>query len=166
MVRNVMITGATSGIGEAAARLFAAEGVENLIITGRRWDRLKALKKEIESQYPGVEVMPLAFDIRDRRQCEAAVDSLPPGMAVVDVLVNNAGLAAGLDFVEQGDVNDWEAMIDTNVKGLLYISRKVLPLMVEAGGGHVVNIGSIAGTQPYEKGAVYCASKHAVHALS
>ncbi|MCC8034411.1 MAG: SDR family NAD(P)-dependent oxidoreductase [Rikenellaceae bacterium] len=166
MVRNVMITGATSGIGEAAARLFAAEGVESLIVTGRRWDRLKALKKEIEAEYEGVDVLPLAFDIRDRKQCQAAVDSLPPERAVIDVLINNAGLAAGLDYFEQGDVNDWEAMIDTNVKGLLYISRRVIPRMVESGRGHVVNIGSIAGTQPYEKGAVYCASKHAVHALS
>lgn len=159
-----MITGATSGIGEAAARLFAAEGC-NLILTGRRWDRLKALKKELEAEH-GIEILPLAFDIRDRKQCEAAIDSLPADMAAIDVLVNNAGLASGLDHIDQGDVNDWEAMIDTNVKGLLYITRRVLPRMVETGSGHVVNIGSIAGTQPYEKGSVYCATKHAVHALS
>ncbi|MCC8019498.1 MAG: SDR family NAD(P)-dependent oxidoreductase [Rikenellaceae bacterium] len=164
MVRTVMVTGATSGIGEATARAFAAEGA-NLIITGRRWDRLKALKKELEADH-GVEVLALAFDVRDRKQCESAVDSISGDLATVDVLVNNAGLAAGLDHFEEGEVNDWEMMIDTNVKGLLYITRRIVPRMVAAGGGHVVNIGSIAGTQPYEKGAVYCASKHAVHALS
>lgn len=159
-----MITGATSGIGEASARLFASEGA-NLVITGRRWDRLKALKSELEAEH-GVEILPLAFDIRDRKQCESAVDSIGGDMAPIEVLINNAGLAAGLDHLQQGDVNDWEMMLDTNVKGLLYVTRRIVPRMIEAGGGHVVNIGSIAGTQPYEKGAVYCASKHAVHALS
>lgn len=164
MAQIVMITGATSGIGEAAARMFAADG-SNLIITGRRADRLKRLKRELETEH-GVEIVPLAFDVRDRQRCDSAIDSLPENMRDIDVLVNNAGLAAGLDRIDQGDMNDWETMIDTNIKGLLYISRKVAVGMIERGGGHIVNVGSIAGTQPYENGAVYCATKHAVHAIS
>lgn len=164
MKKTVLVTGATSGIGEATARLFAAEGC-NLIITGRRAERLKQLKKEMENEC-GCEVQALCFDVRDRFQCEAALGSLKESFRTIDILVNNAGLAAGLEHIDQGDLNDWDAMIDTNVKGLLYITRLVARGMIERGGGHIINIGSIAGTQPYENGGVYCATKHAVHALS
>lgn len=164
MEKTVLITGATSGIGEATAKTFAEEGY-TVIITGRRADRLKTLKMELEAEY-GVEVLPLAFDVRDRRSCEAAIDSLPDGFREIDILVNNAGLAAGFEHIDKGDVTDWEAMIDTNIKGTLYVTRKISSMMIERGAGHIVNIGSIAGTQPYEFGAVYSATKHAVHALS
>lgn len=161
--RIALITGATSGIGEASARLFAEQGWD-IIVTGRRAERLKELKSELSAH--GVKVLPLSFDIRDRYQTEASLGSLPPHFRRVDVLVNNAGLASGLDHIDGGDPLDWEQMIDTNIKGLLYASRIVSRQMIEAGGGHIVNIGSIAGLQVYEKGAVYCATKHAVRALS
>lgn len=161
---TVLITGATSGIGYATASAFAEEGCD-LIVTGRRAERLKSLKKEIEEEY-GVEVAALSFDIRDRHACKAAMESLPERFRTVDILVNNAGLAAGLEHIDKGDISDWEAMIDTNIKGLLYITRIVSGMMIRQGGGHIINLGSIAGTQPYENGSVYCASKHAVHALS
>jgi len=164
MNRTVLITGATSGIGYAAAVAFAQEGCD-LILTGRRAERLKSIKKQIEENY-GVDVAAPSFDIRDRYACQAALDSLPEKFRKVDVLVNNAGLAAGLEHIDKGDIADWEAMIDTNIKGLLYITRIVAGKMIESGGGHIINLGSIAGTQPYENGSVYCASKHAVHALS
>ena len=164
MNKTVLITGATSGIGYATANVFAEEGC-NLILTGRRAERLKSLKKEIEERC-GVEVAALSFDIRDRYACKAAMESLPEQFRTVDILVNNAGLASGLEHINEGDISDWEAMIDTNVKGLLYITRIVSNMMIRQGGGHIINLGSIAGTQPYENGSVYCASKHAVHALS
>lgn len=162
--RIALITGATSGIGEAVARLFAADGWD-IIITGRRAGRLRELKNELAGAY-NVKVLPLSFDIRDRRQTEALLGSLPPDFRRVGVLVNNAGLASGLDRIDDGDPLDWEQMIDTNIKGLLYATRVVSRQMIGHGGGHIVNIGSIAGRQVYEKGAVYCATKHAVHALS
>ena len=164
MGKTALITGATSGIGEATARLLAEEGYD-LILTGRRSQRLRALKKELEKDFR-IEVLPLSFDVRDRQQCEAGLGSLPEGFREIDLLVNNAGLAAGLEHIDKGDPNDWDAMVDTNVKGLLYITRIVSGMMVRQGRGHIVNIGSTAGTQPYENGAVYCATKHAVHALS
>lgn len=165
MKKTVLITGATSGIGEATARAYAAAG-DNIIITGRRGDRLQALKAELKATY-GVEVCVAAFDIREQAMCEAAIEALPEKFRKIDVLVNNAGLAAGLEHLNEGNPADWNAMIDTNIKGLLYISRAVVNLMVQEGvRGHVVNIGSIAGTQVYENGNVYCATKHAVHALS
>jgi NADP-dependent 3-hydroxy acid dehydrogenase YdfG len=163
MTRTALITGATSGIGEATARALAAEGYK-IIITGRRAARLKELKAELEQA--GAQVALLSFDVCDERQCHAALDSLPAGFAQIDVLVNNAGLAAGLEHIDKGDHRDWNAMIDTNIKGLLNITRRVSQGMVARGEGHIVNIGSIAGTQPYENGAVYSATKHAVHALS
>ena len=164
MGKIALITGATAGIGEATARVFAEEGY-HVIIAGRRAQLLKALKKELESKH-NVEVTPLALDIRDAKQCQAALDSLSEEFAQIDVLVNNAGLAAGFDPIDKADPNDWDRMIDTNIKGLLYISRIVARGMVERGGGHIINIGSIAGTQPYENGVVYSATKHAVHGLS
>ncbi len=164
MEKTALITGATAGFGEAAARMLAEEGYR-LIITGRRAERLRDLKKELKEAY-GTHVLPLNFDIRDRVRTEAALDSLPEEYRAIDVLINNAGLAAGMEHIDQGDPADWDAMIDTNVKGLLYITRKVARGMAGRGRGHIVNVGSIAGTQAYENGAVYCASKHAVHALS
>ncbi len=165
MKKTVLITGATSGIGQATARAYAAAG-DRLIITGRRGDRLQALKAELKATY-GAEVCVAAFDVREQAMCEAAIEALPEKFRQIDVLVNNAGLAAGLEHLNEGNPDDWNAMIDTNIKGLLYISRVVANLMVESGiRGHIVNIGSIAGTQVYENGNVYCATKHAVHALS
>lgn len=160
MKRRILITGATSGIGRATALRLAAADTE-IIITGRRRDRLEALKAEVEAR--GAECTVLNFDVRSEAECIA---NLKP-LGRVDVLVNNAGLAAGLEHIDKGDSADWDAMIDTNVKGLLYVTKIISGAMVEAGlGGHIINIGSIAGTEPYENGAVYCASKHAVHAIS
>lgn len=165
MKKTVLITGATSGIGEATARAFAAAG-HAIIITGRRAERLQALKAELKAEYKA-EVCVASFDIRQKEMCEAALEALPEGFQHIDILVNNAGLAAGLEHLDQGNTADWEAMIDTNIKGLLYISRAVAKLMIANDiRGHIVNIGSIAGTQVYENGNVYCATKHAVHALS
>ncbi len=154
-----MVTGATSGIGRATALRLAAEGYD-IIATGRRSERLESLRREIEAA--GGRCTTLTFDVRSE---EAVRRNLEP-LGRVDLLVNNAGLAAGLEHIDKGDTADWDAMIDTNVKGLLYVTRVITPKMVAAGGGHVFNIGSIAGTEPYENGAVYCASKHAVHAIS
>lgn len=162
--KTVFITGASSGIGEATAKAFAEEGYR-LVITGRRHDRLKRVKNEMEADY-GAEVLVLSFDIRDRYQCEAAIESLPEEFSEIDILVNNAGLASGFEHIDEGDPADWDAMVDTNVKGLLYVTRVVSGKMIERGVGHIINIGSIAGTQPYPSGAVYSATKHAVHALS
>lgn len=159
MKKQALVTGATSGIGRAAALRLAAEGYA-VTATGRRPERLKELKAEIEAA--GGECATLCFDVRDVQQVRRMLEPLER----VDLLVNNAGLAAGLEHIDRGDTHDWDVMIDTNVKGLLYVTRVVAPKMVAAGGGHIVNIGSIAGTEPYENGAVYCASKHAVHALS
>ncbi len=159
-----MITGATSGIGEATARRFGALGYR-LILTGRRSHRLEAVKRAIETEHK-TEILALSFDIRERAAVERAIAGLPDTWKQIDILVNNAGLAAGLEHIDEGDPDDWERMIDTNVKGLLYITRQVAPLMIASGSGHIVNIGSIAGRQTYENGAVYCASKHAVNALS
>lgn len=159
MEKRALITGATSGIGRATALRLAADGYE-IIATGRRAERLEELRRQIEAA--GGRCTTLAFDVRSEEEVRRHLAPL----GRVDVLVNNAGLAAGLEHIDQGDTRDWDAMIDTNVKGLLYVTRVVVPEMVAAGCGHVVNIGSIAGTEPYENGAVYCASKHAVHAIS
>lgn len=163
-MRTALITGATSGIGEATARRFGALGYR-LILTGRRSHRLEAVKRAIETEHK-TEILALSFDIRERTAVERAIAGLPDTWKQIDILVNNAGLAAGLEHIDEGNPDDWERMIDTNVKGLLYITRQVAPLMIASGSGHIVNIGSIAGRQTYENGAVYCASKHAVNALS
>ncbi len=160
--RTVLITGATAGIGLATARLLAGNNFR-LILCGRRAERLAKLKKELSER---TEVQTLAFDISKRSEVSAAVLSLAPGWRQVDVLVNNAGGAHGLDPIQSGNVDDWDAMIDANFKGLLYISREVLPGMVERKSGHVINLGSIAGREVYANGNVYCASKFAVDALS
>ncbi len=162
--RTALITGATSGIGEATACALASAGWR-IIVTGRRAERLKLLKKELKSAYD-VDVLTLAFDVRDPFQVSASLGTLPEGWREVDLLVNNAGLAAGLDHIDEGSISDWEQMIDTNIKGLLYVTRIISPLMASRGRGHIVNIGSIAGRQVYENGAVYCATKYAVNALS
>ncbi len=162
--QTALITGATSGIGEATAHALAAAGW-NVIVTGRRAERLKALKEELKSAH-GVDVLTLSFDVRDPHQVAASLGTLPGRWREIDLLVNNAGGALGLEPIDEGNPGDWEQMIDTNVKGLLYVTRIVAPGMVERGGGHIVNIGSIAGRQVYANGAVYCAAKHAVNALS
>ncbi len=163
MKKLAIVTGATSGIGQATARKLASIGYD-LVVTGRRGDRLQQTADSIAAEF-GAEVRTLCFDIRDNSRCEEMFGSLPEERPI-DLLVNNAGLAAGLEHIDRGDTRDWDAMIDTNVKGLLYVTRIITPKMIAAGGGHVINIGSIAGTEPYENGAVYCASKHAVHAIS
>jgi NADP-dependent 3-hydroxy acid dehydrogenase YdfG len=162
-MKTVLITGATSGIGKACAQIFAQNNYR-LIITGRRESQLLALAKSLSSQT--VEVLPLVFDIQDKQACFDAIENLPAHWQKIDVLINNAGLALGRDVFDEADMDDWETMIDTNVKGLLYISRAVLPLMKKTGAGHIINLGSIAGKEVYEKGNVYCASKFAVGAIS
>lgn len=159
----VMVTGATSGIGEACARKFASGGY-NVIITGRRGEKLDTLRQELESM--GAEVLAMQFDVRERESARKAVDFLKGKWAKIDVLVNNAGLALGLDKEYEGDFNDWDTMIDTNIKGLLNMTRFVVPGMVERNEGHVINIGSVAGDAAYANGNVYCATKAAVKALS
>ena len=161
---TVLITGATSGFGWATAVKFAEHGW-NVIATGRRKERLILLEDEITSTY-GTKVFSLVFDIRIHSEVRHAINSLPHDWRNIDVLINNAGLASGLSPIQEGDINDWEIMIDTNFKGLLYVSREIMPGMIERKKGHIVNIGSIAGKEAYSKGNVYCATKHAVDALS
>ncbi|MBQ9313096.1 MAG: SDR family oxidoreductase [Bacteroidales bacterium] len=164
MNKIALITGATSGIGKACAEKFA-EKHYNVIITGRRKERLDELQKNLTSKY-GVEVLALNFDVRDNAQVEQNLNSLPTEWKNIDVLVNNAGLAAGKDPIQGALLSDWEQMIDTDVKGLLYVSRIVLPWMCSRNTGHVFNLCSIAGKEVYAGGSVYCAVKHAVDAIS
>lgn len=159
-----LVTGASSGIGYETA-LLLAENKYNLILSGRRKDRLCTLKEEIESKY-AAKALILSFDIQKKAETDAALDSIPEDWRAIDVLVNNAGLAAGLDPIHTANVDDWEAMIDTNVKGLLYVTRKVSNWMIERGKGHIINLSSIAGKQPYPNGTVYCGTKSAVEAIS
>lgn len=159
-----LVTGATSGIGEATAARLAKAGY-NIIITGRRNDRLEELQSRLVKQF-GVEVLALCFDVRNFSEVEKNLGNLPSEWKNVDVLVNNAGLAVGLEPIHRGVVDDWERMIDTNIKGLLYVTRIVSPTMVERKKGHIINIGSIASKETYINGNVYCATKHAVDALS
>lgn len=162
--KTVFVTGASSGIGEACVRAFAAEGAR-VLMCARREDRLKRLAGELERVH-GSGVFFFRLDVRDRRAVELAIDGLPTAWKAVDVLVNNAGLSRGLSKLHEGDIEDWEEMLDTNVKGLLYVSRAVIPGMVSRGSGHIINIGSIAGYEVYPGGNVYCATKFAVRALS
>ena len=164
MNKTALITGATSGIGRAVADIFA-ENKYNLIVTGRRSERLQELKAALEQQH-GISVLALCFDVRDNDEVVRNIASLPVEWRNIDVLVNNAGLAVGLNHIQDGVLDDWERMIDTNIKGLLYVTRAVSPLMVARNSGHIVNICSIAGKEVYENGNVYCATKHAVDALS
>ncbi len=160
MAGTVLITGATSGIGKACAVKFAQHGF-NLILTGRRNDRLEELKSELELKFK-ITIQTLCFDIQQKTEVEKAIQSLEGEMKKVDVLVNNAGLALNLKPVHEGHFDDWDTMIDTNIKGLLYMSRLVSELMIANGHGHIINIGSIAGKEVYPNGNVYCATKHAV----
>ena len=163
MRKIVLITGATSGIGEACARKFAKGGYD-VIITGRRAQLLANLKKELEAE--GVRVLALAFDVRNRNAATAAINSLPLEWQQIDVLINNAGLALGLEPEYEGSFEDWETMIDTNIKGLLTMTRLVVPRMVKRDSGHVINIGSVAGDAAYAGGNVYCATKAAVKTIT
>ncbi|MBC2838042.1 SDR family NAD(P)-dependent oxidoreductase [Robiginitalea sp. SC105] len=160
MDRIVFITGATSGIGRATALLLAEKGCR-IIACGRREERLAELKEKL-----GDQVHTLTFDVRDRKAVEAAVAAIPDRFTAVDTLINNAGNAHGLDPIQDGDPDDWDAMIDINVKGLLYVTRALLPSLIASGRGHILNIGSTAGKEVYPRGNVYCASKHAVDALN
>lgn len=156
-----LITGATSGIGKASARILS--DTYRLVICGRRADRLRALEDELAGK---TETYPLSYDVRDRRAVEAAIKGLPKSWQEINVLINNAGNAHGLSTIDKGDLDDWDAMIDINVKGLLYVSKSIIPGMIERGAGHIINIGSIAGIEVYPKGNVYNASKHAVKAIT
>lgn len=163
MKKTILITGATAGIGLAAARQLADAGYR-LILCGRRKERLQQLQEELTAST--TQVHTLSFDVRNRRAVEAAIESLPQEFKTIDVLLNNAGNAHGLDAIGEGNPEDWDAMIDINVKGLLYVSKAIIPQMMERKAGHIINIGSIAGKEVYPKGNVYCASKHAVDALN
>jgi len=164
MAKIALITGATSGIGKACANLFAAQGYQ-LILLGRRENLLTELAKALEDQH-AIEVKRLVVDVRDQEDLAYRLDTLPPGWKKINVLINNAGLSQGLDPIDKGNILDWDTMIDTNVKGLLYMTRIVSPWMVAQKSGHIVNIGSIAGSEVYPNGNVYCATKHAVDALN
>ncbi|MEZ7873701.1 MAG: SDR family NAD(P)-dependent oxidoreductase [Bacteroidales bacterium] len=164
MGKIALVTGATSGIGEAVAISLARAGYD-LIITGRRVAQLTRVAKSIENDFK-IKVLPLSFDVRELNQVEHYLGALPSRWKEIDLLVNNAGLAVGLNSIQQGVIDDWERMIDTNIKGLLYVSKIVSNLMIKRGSGHIINIGSIAGKDVYPNGNVYCATKHAVDALS
>ena len=161
---TVLITGASAGIGEATARAFAAAGAR-LVLTARRADRLRDLATDLRERH-GTESHSLTMDMRDAGVVTRMIEDLPSEWSAIDLLVNNAGLSRGLAPIQEGSIADWDEMVDTNVKGLLYVSRAVLPGMVSRGRGHVVNLGSIAGHEVYPGGAVYCATKHAVAAIS
>ena len=162
-MKTVLITGATSGIGLACARKFAANG-DRLILTGRKVEKLEAISNELKEK--GTEVLTLRLDVRDCKAAKEAIDSLPATWQQIDILVNNAGLALGLEPEYEGNIDDWETMIDTNIKGLLTMTRLIVPGMVERNNGHIINIGSVAGDAAYAGGNVYCATKAAVKALS
>jgi 3-hydroxy acid dehydrogenase/malonic semialdehyde reductase len=164
MKKIIMITGATSGFGKAIAIKFAKNGYD-IIITGRRKERLSELEKELLDS-AAIKVLSLNFDVRNRDEVANVISGLPEDWKKIDILINNAGLAVGLDHINTGNIDDWDRMLDTNVKGLLYVTRSVAPLMVARNAGHIFNIGSIAGKEAYENGNVYCASKFAVDALS
>ncbi len=163
MNKIILITGATAGFGRAAAIKFAKNGYD-VIITGRRKDRLEELEKELSAFNNNV--LGLNFDVRNKKEVDSAINNLPEQWKNIEILVNNAGLAVGMSHIDKGDTDDWDRMIDTNIKGLLYVTRAVAPLMVARGSGHIINISSIAGSDIYENGNVYCATKSAVSALS
>ncbi|MGE5107536.1 MAG: SDR family NAD(P)-dependent oxidoreductase [Sphingobacteriales bacterium] len=164
MSKIIFISGATSGFGKACALRFAKEGYD-VIISGRRKERLADLQKEIESAYTQ-KVLPLCFDVQKRKDVFAAVESIPSEWKKIDVLINNAGLAAGRDLFDEADLDDWDTMIETNVKGLLYVSKAIVPLLIQQGNGYIINLSSVAGKEVYERGNAYCASKFAVGAIS
>nr|WP_315231120.1 SDR family NAD(P)-dependent oxidoreductase [uncultured Flavobacterium sp.] len=162
MTKTALVTGATSGIGKATAQILAKNNYK-IILCGRREDRLIALEKELSAF---TKVHSLTFDVRDKKSVFESINSIPEAFSKIDVLINNAGNAHGLDPIQNGDLDDWDAMIDINVKGLLYVSKAIIPQMIERKSGHIINIGSIAGKEVYPNGNVYCASKHAVDALN
>lgn len=162
MSKTALITGATSGIGKATAELFAENGI-HLVLCGRRQKRLDELQKILGAK---TKVHTLNFDVRDKVAIANSIDALPKEFSKIDILVNNAGNAHGMDTIDEGSLEDWDAMLDINVKGLLYISKAIIPQMVERKDGHIINIGSTAGKEVYPKGNVYCASKHAVDAIN
>jgi NADP-dependent 3-hydroxy acid dehydrogenase YdfG len=164
MNKIVMVTGATAGFGKATAEIFARNGYD-VIITGRRKEKLESLEIELLA-FGNIRVLSLNFDVREKEDVASVIKDLPQEWKTIDILVNNAGLAVGMDHIDAGNIDDWDRMIDTNLKGLLYVTRAVVPLMVERNQGHIINIGSIAGRDIYENGNVYCASKSAVDALS
>ena len=164
MGRIVFITGATSGIGKSCAELFAANG-DDLIINGRRADRLNNLKEELEERYK-IKIITACFDVQNKNEVVKVVNDLPLEWKSIDILINNAGLALGRDYFEEADMDDWETMIDTNLKGLLYVTRAVVPFMIQKKKGHIINIGSTAAKEVYEKGNVYCLTKSGVDAIS
>jgi hypothetical protein len=164
MNKIIMVTGATAGFGKAIAIIFAKHGY-NIILTGRRKERLAELEKELLS-YGKIKVLSLNFDVRKQTDVSSVVENLPVEWKKIDILVNNAGLAVGMSHIDNGTIDDWDRMIDTNIKGLLYVTRAVTPLMVARNTGHIFNIGSIAGIEAYENGNVYCATKAAVATLS
>jgi 3-hydroxy acid dehydrogenase / malonic semialdehyde reductase len=164
MNKIVLITGATSGFGKAFAEKFAANGYR-VIINGRRIDRLKELSDDLSKRY-SANILILPFDVRQKEDVFTAIDQLPTEWKQIDLLINNAGLALGRDYFDEASLQDWETMLDTNVKGIMYVTRAVLPQMIERKSGHIINIGSTAGKEVYEKGNMYCATKQAVDALS
>jgi len=164
MNRTVFITGATSGIGKACAEKFAANG-DNIIINGRRKERLEDLKKALEENYK-IEILIAEFDVRQKEEVFTNISNFPEKWQSIDILINNAGLAIGRNFFDEADLEDWETMLQTNVHGLIYVSKAVLPFMIKRNSGHVINLGSIAGDDMYERGNIYCVSKTAVDAIS
>ncbi|MES1216823.1 MAG: SDR family NAD(P)-dependent oxidoreductase [Bacteroidota bacterium] len=164
MASIVLITGATSGFGKACAEKFASKGYD-CIINGRREDRLLELKSSLEKKY-NIKVLVLPFDVQDQQKVFSVIQSIPVGWRQIDILINNAGLALGRDYFDEASLDDWNTMIDTNLKGLVYVTKAALPFMIKNKKGHIINIGSTAGKEVYEKGNVYCASKHAVDAVS
>lgn len=160
----VFITGASSGIGEACAKIFAAHGA-NLILCARRYERIQKLESALIAKH-GIKCHIIKLDVRDREDVAKKIAALPAAWQNIDILINNAGLASGLSKIQEGDVEDWEKMIDTNIKGLLYVTRAILPGMLQRNAGHVINIGSVAGHEVYPNGNVYCATKYAVYALT
>ncbi len=164
MQKIVFITGATAGFGKACAEKFAAHGYD-LILNGRRTDRLESLQKELVNKF-NVAILLLPFDVRNEKAVFENINSLPEEWQKIDVLINNAGLALGRGYFDEGDLDDWNTMIDTNVKGLMYVAKAVVPYLIKQKQGHIINMGSVAGKQVYEKGNAYCASKFAVDALN
>jgi 3-hydroxy acid dehydrogenase/malonic semialdehyde reductase len=164
MPKIVFITGATAGFGKASAEKFASEGYD-LIVNGRREERLHELKTQLESHY-NIAVCTLPFDVRNREDVFAAIQNIPADWQGIDILINNAGLALGRDYFDEANLDDWDTMINTNVNGVLYVTKAVLPFMIKNKKGHIINLGSVAGNEVYEKGNAYCATKFAVDALS
>lgn len=165
-MRTVLITGASSGIGSACAEVLAKENNYRLALCARRIEHLDQLKKSIQKQNPTCEILTFTLDVQDRQSVQKTLSNLPDEWQNIDILINNAGLSQGLDSIQDGDLDDWDRMIDTNVKGLLYVTKAVVPHLKHSQQAHIINIGSIAGKEVYPKGNVYCATKHAVDALN